>query len=79
MVNVTVDEKAAAALAAAREQVELRDATGHRIGYFLPPALHERLLYDWAQSRATEPAVEAARAEMGGSTLADVWARLTSQ
>jgi hypothetical protein len=79
MVNVTVDERAAAALAAAREQVELRDATGHRIGYFLPPALHERLLYDWARSSVTAEAIEAARAEEGGTTLAEVWARLSTQ
>jgi hypothetical protein len=79
MVNVTVDDKAAAALAAAREQVEVRDATGHRIGYFLPPALHERLLYDWAQSRVTAGDLKVARAEEGGSTLADVWARLSVQ
>lgn len=76
MVNVVIDERAAAALAAAKEQVELRDEAGHRIGYFLPPALHERLLYDWAQSRVTKSALESARAEEGGSTLADVWARL---
>jgi len=77
MVNVTVDQRAAAALAAAREQVEVRDEAGHRIGYFLPPALHERLLYDWAESRVTESAVTTARAEDGGSTLAEVWARLS--
>jgi|APCry1669189000_1035189.scaffolds.fasta_scaffold62267_2 hypothetical protein len=76
MVQLTIGEKAAAALAAAREQVELRDESGQRIGYFLPPALHERLLYDWAQSRVAETALKAARTEEGGSTLADVWARL---
>jgi hypothetical protein len=79
MVNVTVDEKAAAALAAAQQQVELRDKSGHRIGYFLPPALHQRLLYDWARSQVTEAAVQSARAEGGGSKLADVWARLSSR
>lgn len=79
MVNVTVDERAAAALAAAREQVEVRDATGHRIGYFLPPALHERLLYDWARCSASQGAIEAARAEEEGSTLPEVWARLNAR
>jgi len=76
MVQLTIDEKAAAALSAAREQIELCDASGQRLGYFLPPALHERLLYDWAQSRISDAAIEAARAEIGGASLADVWARL---
>lgn len=79
MVNVTVDEKAAAALAAAEQQVEVRDQAGHRIGYFLPPALHQRLLYDWARSQVTETVIQSARAEEGGITLADVWARLSSR
>ena len=76
MVQLTVDEKAAVALSAAREQVELCDESGHRLGYFLPPALHERLLHDWARSRVSDAAIEAARAEEGGDTLAEVWARL---
>ena len=76
MVQLTIDAAAAAALGASREQVELRDESGRRLGYFLPPALHERLLYDWAQRRFDAVEISDARAEHGGCTLAEVWARL---
>jgi hypothetical protein len=64
MVRVTIDDKVAASLAVAREQVELRDESGQRVGYFLPPAVHERLLYDWAESRISEGEIKAARDEI---------------
>jgi hypothetical protein len=79
MVRVTIDDKVAASLAVAREQVELRDESGQRVGYFLPPAVHERLLYDWAESRISEGEIKAARDEMGGATLAELWDRLEKQ
>ena len=76
MVQVTVPAAAAAALAAAREAIEVRDESGKRLGYFVPPVLHEQLLSDWARNRVTAAEVSAARSEPGGCSLADVWARL---
>jgi hypothetical protein len=76
MVRLTIQDDAATALAAAREQVELHDEAGKRLGVFLPAALHERLLYDWAKGRFSEAELAAARAETGGCTLAEIWARL---
>lgn len=76
MVQVTVPAAAAAALAAAREAIEVRDESGKRLGYFLPPVLHQRLLHEWAQRHVTPAEVAAARTEPGGCSLAEVWARL---
>ncbi len=44
MTNVTVDDKAAAALARATDLVAVTDAAGRTVGYFAPVASREELM-----------------------------------
>ncbi|MGQ0633460.1 MAG: hypothetical protein ACT4QC_02525 [Planctomycetaceae bacterium] len=76
MVRLTVDESLQEQLKQLSEQAELCDESGNRLGYYVPEALHHRLLYDWAKAQVSDGELERARQEPGGSSLAEIWARM---
>ena len=53
-------------------QLEVCDAQGRTLGYFLPPDLYHEWLYAWAKAQfADEAELDRARAEPGGMTTAE--------
>ncbi len=60
-------------------RLELCDQSGKTLGYFVPASEHERLLYAWAQAEFTDEEIERARAEAGGSSIAEVLADLDTR
>ncbi|HWE35005.1 MAG TPA: hypothetical protein VG406_00420, partial [Isosphaeraceae bacterium] len=56
--------------------VELRDESGRTLGHFLPEEDYRRLLLASAEAHLTDEALERARCEPGGRTLAEIWGRL---
>ncbi len=71
MHRLVLDSATSAKLQNSGDSLELCDNDGRTLGYFLPPELHQRLLYAWAKSQFTDEELEQARKEPGGMATAD--------
>lgn len=60
------------------EAVELTDAGGQLVGYYLSPSVYQKLLYQYANSLVTDAELEESRRSSVGRTTEEVLARLTS-
>src|SRR5271154_4929613 len=76
MHKVTVDDAVLARLGPLHEHVELCDASGRTVGFFVVPGLHPQLVYGWLRSQVTDEELEASRRREGGRTWAEILAYL---
>lgn len=76
MQTVTLDPALRAKLDDLHGPVELRDEAGRTLGHFLPAEEYRRLLLASAGPHLTDEALDRARREPGGRTLAEIWERL---
>jgi hypothetical protein len=77
MNNVCLDPQTRSQLSGATSVVNLCDEQGKLIGHFLPPDQYLRLVYDWANAQVSDEELKRCIEEPGGSTLAEIWARLS--
>jgi hypothetical protein len=81
MGKLILDEALRAKLGQVNGEVELCDASGQRVGYFLSPDAYMKLLYARAKAEITDEELEEAREEYrkhGGVTTAQLLAHLKS-
>jgi len=76
MTRVTVNEALLGQLGAGREEAELCDATGRRVGYFLPDKVYRQLVCRWANAQVTGEELERCRQETESFTTSEVLDRL---
>ena len=72
-----LDAGAAHALRGFREQVELTDPAGERVGYFIPAREDSDESYEWVGAQITDEELDRRRQETGARTTAEVLKRLT--
>jgi len=72
MTRITVNESLLGQLGAGREEVELCDPSGRRLGYFLPEHLYRQLICRWANAQVSEEELESCRRETESYTTAEV-------
>lgn len=59
------------------DEVELLDAAGRSIGYFVPPAAYRKLMYAWAREQfSDEEEFRRCRDEPGGMTTGELLTHL---
>lgn len=76
--KITIDAAALPQFRDATDRLEVCDAQGRTLGYFLPPNLYKEWLYAWAKAQfADESDLDAVRNEPGGLTTSEAIARLT--
>ena len=68
MNKVMLDPSVRAKLHELKEYLELCDENGHTLGFFLPPSLHDKMLYAWAKSQITDEEIAEARREIGSDS-----------
>lgn len=75
MTKVVLDESTRSKLGSA-DEVQLCDASGRTVGYFLSEQSYYRLLYQRANAEISDEEIERRRREPGGRTLAEILADL---
>jgi hypothetical protein len=79
MSKLIVNDEMRSKLKGLNGEAELCDATGMRMGWFLPDDIYMRLMYDLAKVQfSDEEELKRAREEPGGMTTAEVLAHLKS-
>ena len=78
MTRITVNDALLGQLTAGRSEAELCDASGRRVGYFLPDDVYHQLVYRWANAHVTDEELNRCRLESESFTTAEVLARLKS-
>jgi hypothetical protein len=76
MERLVLDSSIGFQLAQASDRVELCDAAGHTIGYFLPAFKPTPEMIEWFEAQSTEEERQRRRAEPNGRTTAEVLDRL---
>ena len=76
MTRITVNEALLGQLGIGREEAELYDPSGRRLGYFLPEDLYHELVCRWANAQVSEEELERCRQETESYTTAEVLERL---
>lgn len=76
MTRITVNEALLGQLGAGRQEAELCDSTGRRVGYFLPDEVYRQLVCRWANAQVTDEELERCRQEIESFTTAEVLDRL---
>ncbi|MCI0331850.1 MAG: hypothetical protein L0228_01330 [Planctomycetes bacterium] len=76
MTRITVNEALLGQLVAGREEAEVCDSTGRRVGYFLPEEVYRQLVCRWANAQVTNEELERCRKESESYTTAEVLERL---
>ncbi len=76
MSKITLDPQLRSVLNGLDDQLEVCDETGKTVGHFLPDAVYRRLVYDWVKAQSTEEELRQISQELGGKSLAEIWARL---
>jgi hypothetical protein len=76
MTRITVNEALLGQLGAGREEAELCDSMGRRVGYFLPEDVYRQLVCGWANSQVTDDELERCQKESESYTTAEVLERL---
>jgi hypothetical protein len=78
MTRITVSDVVIGALGPAREEAELLDSTGQRVGFFLSDQAYRRLVCRWANTQVSEEELERCRHESESFSTAEVLERLKS-
>jgi hypothetical protein len=76
MIKITLDETFRTRLNGLDEQVEFCDESGRTLGYFVPAPVNGPAMYAGVESPISDEELERRRHEMGGRTLAEIWAKL---
>jgi hypothetical protein len=76
MTRITVNEVLLGQLGTGNDEAEICDATGRRVGYFLPDAVYRQLVCRWANAQVTDEELDRCRQETEGFTTAEVLDRL---
>ena len=76
MTRITVNEALLGQLGTSREEAELCDSMGRRLGYFLPEEVYRQLVCRWANAQVTDEELERCRKESESYTTAEVLERL---
>ncbi len=76
MNKVIVDPTLRSKLKNLDSRIEFCDESGRTLGYFVPAAEQERLLYAWARTEFTDDEIDRARNEPGGLSILEVLAEL---
>jgi len=76
MHKIVIDPPTLAKLNNLDSRLEICDQSGRTLGYFVPSAEQEKLLYDWARQEFTDKEIDSARNESGGYRLDDILAEL---
>jgi hypothetical protein len=76
MTRITVNEALLGQLGAGKDEAELCDASGRRVGYFLPDSVYRQLVCRWANAQVSDEELERCRQEMESFTTAEVLDRL---
>jgi hypothetical protein len=76
MIKITVDNALRSSLANFSDRIEFCDESGKTVGFFVPAAEEEQLLYAWARDQISEAEVVAARSQAGGFSLEQILADL---
>jgi hypothetical protein len=76
MTRITVNEAMLDQLGSGRNEAELCDSSGRRVGYFLPDELYRKLVCRWANAQVTDEELDRSRYETESFTTAEVLDRL---
>ena len=76
MNRVVLDQSVRSKLRELDSRLEFCDEAGNTLGYFIPAAERQRLLYAWARGEFTDEEIQRARGEAGGFSLAELLAEL---
>ena len=76
MTRITVNEALLGQLGSGREEAELCDPSGRRLGYFLPDHVYRQLVCRWANAQVSDEELERCRQETESYTTAEVLERL---
>jgi hypothetical protein len=75
MTRITLVNSMAGLLGTAREEAELFDTSGHRLGCFLSDEAYRRLVCRWANAQVSDEELERCRQETESYTTAEVLER----
>jgi hypothetical protein len=78
MTRITVNDVLLGQLDAGRAEAELCDASGKRVGYFLPDHVYRELVCRWANTQVSDETLERCRRETQSFTTAEVLEHLRS-
>jgi hypothetical protein len=78
MTRITVNDAVLGQLGAGRCEAELCDASGRRVGYFLPDDVYRQLVCRWANAQVSDDELNRCWMESESFTTAEVLARLKS-
>jgi hypothetical protein len=78
MTRITVNDALFGQLGAGREEAELCDSSGRRLGYFLPDQVYRELVCRWANAQVSNEELERCRQETESYSTAEVLDRLRS-
>jgi hypothetical protein len=76
MSKITVDQTLLSKLNGLKAQIQLCDASGKTLGFFIPFEEYEKLVYEWVKLRHPADELERIAQEPGERTTAEVLARL---
>jgi hypothetical protein len=76
MTRITVNEALLGQLGAGKDEAELCDATGRRVGYFLPDVVYRQLVCRWANTQVTDEELERCRLETESFSTEELLERL---
>ena len=79
MKKITLDAELLAKLNGLKHSLEVCDAEGRTVGYFLPAAEYRKLLYDAVESArppVSEEELDRRRNEGGGISLKEFWKKM---
>jgi hypothetical protein len=72
MTRITVNEALLGQLISERQEAELCDSSGRRVGFFLPDHLYRQLVCRWANAQISDEELERCRSEEESYTTAEV-------
>jgi hypothetical protein len=72
MTRITVNEALLGQLSSERQEAELCDPSGRRVGYFLPEHLYRKLACQWANAQVSDEELNRCRSEGESYTTAEV-------
>ncbi len=78
MNKVVLDAALRSALGDLKNQVEVFDEAGDKVGYFVPLDRYRELIVAWSQREVSDEDLERRSKEPGGRTLQEIWARLNA-
>lgn len=78
MTRIIVNDTLLGQLDAGRAEAEVCDASGKRVGYFLPDHVYRQLACRWANAQVTNDELETCRRESESFTTAEIPERLNS-